>query len=98
MNVLDRLKNRQKEIKKEVRITQRANERINRIITIKCVSLAWAICLHREFGFGKKRFERVFHQVFRLMEDYIDRYDSESLLAALQVKARDEVDIEIELG
>ena len=98
MNALDRLKNQQKEIKKEVRISQRANERINRIITIKCVSLAWAICLHREFGFGKERFERVFHKVFRLMEDYIDRYDSESLLAALQVKARDEVDIEIELG
>ena len=98
MNALDRLKNTQKEIKSKVRIAQRTNERINRIITIKCVSLAWAICLHREFGFGKKRFERVFHQVFRLMEDYIDRYDSESLLAALVIKAKEEVDIEIELG
>lgn len=98
MNVLDRLKNQHKEIKKEVRISQRANERINRIITIKCVSLAWAICLHREFGFGKKRFERVFHNVFRLMEEYIEKYDPECLLAALTVKARDEVDVEIELG
>ena len=98
MNVLDRLKNQHKEIKSKARISQRANERINRIITIKCVSLAWAICLHREFGFGKKRFERVFHQVFRLMEDYIDRYDGDSLLTALQVKAKEEVGIEIELG
>ena len=98
MNALDRLKSKQKEIKKDLRISQRANERINRIITIKCVSLAWAICLHREFGFGKERFERVFHKVFRLMEDYIDRYDGDCLLTALQVKAKEEVGIEIELG
>lgn len=98
MNVLDRLKNQHKEIKSKARISQRANERINRIITIKCVSLAFAICLHREFGFGKDRYERVFHQVFRLMEDYIDRYDGDCLLTALQVKAKEEVGIEIELG
>ena len=98
MNALDRFKNQDKEIKSKVRISQRANERINRIITIKCVSLAWAICLHREFGFGKERFERVFHKVFRLMEDYIDRYDGDCLFTALQVKAKEEVGIEIELG
>lgn len=98
MNVLDRLKSKEKAVRSQVKITQRANERINRIITIKCVSLAWAICLHREFGFGKKRFERAFHQVFRLMEDYIDRYDGDCLLTALQVKAKEEVGIEIELG
>lgn len=98
MNALDRLKNQSKEIKKEVRINQRANERINRIVTIKCVSYAWAIVLHRSRGFGKKRFEEDFHQVFRLMEHYIDRYDGDSLLAALRVKAKEEVGIEIEWG
>lgn len=98
MNVLDRLKNQGKEIKSKVRIAQRTNERINRIITIKCVSLAWAIVLHSSRGFGKKRFEEDFHQVFMLLEDYIDRYDGECLLTALQVKAKEEVGIEIELG
>lgn len=98
MNVLKRLKSKEKAVRSQVKMTQRANERISRIITIKCVSLAWAIVLHREFGFGKKRFERVFHNVFRLMEEYIEKYDPECLLAALTVKARDEVGVEIELG
>ena len=92
MKALNRIRKEEKTTKAAVRLTHR----VNILNTFKAVSYAWAIVQHRKRGFGKERFEADFKEVCKLIDGYIDRYDSESLMTVLRIKAKEEVGVEIE--
>ena len=49
------------------------------------------------YGFGKDRYAKIFGQVFKLMDGYIDNYGGDCIETSLVVKAREEVGVEIEM-
>ena len=97
MNALDRLHKQQKQQKHQIRLAQTQMRQTHIRTAIKCTALAFAIVLHRKYGIGKDRFAAIFKDVFILMDEYIDKYDGECIEAALTVKAKEEVGVEIEM-
>ena len=98
MKALNRIRKEEKVTKAAVRLTHRMMDRGNIVNTFKAVSLAYAIILHRNRGFGKERFEADFKDVCKLIDGYIGRYDPESLMTVLRIRAKEEVGVEIEWG
>ena len=96
MKALNRIRKEEKTTKAAIKLTHRMMDRVNILNTFKAVSYAWAIVQHRKRGFGKERFKDDFHDVMQLMNEYMDRYDVESLMTVLRIKAKEEVGVEIE--
>ena len=98
MKALNRIRKEEKTTKAAIKLTHRMMDRVNILNTFKAVSLAFAIALHDRHKFGKDRFEDIFKDVCKLVDGYIDRYDSESLMTVLRIRAKEEVGVEIEWG
>ena len=98
MKALKRIRKEEKAKQTAIRLTHRMMDRVNIVNTFKAVSFAFAIVLHRKRGIGKDRFEDDFRDVCKLIDGYIDRYDPESLMTVLRLRAKEEVGVEIEMG
>lgn len=80
-----------RERREEARLLQNTEDTTNLML------LLFALALNKRRHFGEKRLEETFTDVFNLLDEYTEKYDSDCVVFALQKRlAERKIHIEIE--